>query len=112
MASSCWLCYAVEVRDYLNEIYSGRWIGRRGMSSSITRSFTITFFLRGHIKIKIYATLEELRERIAFECAQITEILRNVISRFDQNFYPCMADIFNKRLEIPEQGIVGRCLII
>lgn len=90
--------YAMAVRNYLNEVYPGRWIGRRGTIEWPARSpdfSPLDFFLWGHIKSKIYATepasLEELRQRITFECQQITpEMLSNVRERFVQNLYYCM----------------------
>lgn len=90
--------YAIAVRNYLNENYPGRWIGRRGSVEWPARSPDLSpldFFLWGHLKSKIYATqpasIEELRERITLECQQITpDMLRNVRRRFEQNLYYCM----------------------
>lgn len=90
--------FAARVRQYLDETFPGRWIGRRGAIEWPPRSPDLTpldFFLWGHLKSKIYATqpasLEILRQRIIHECRQITpEMLQNVRERFEQNLYYCM----------------------
>lgn len=90
--------YALRVRQYLDQTFPGRWIGRRGAIEWPPRSPDLSpldFFLWGHLKSKIYATqptsLEDLRQRIVNECLQITpQILQNVRQRFEQNLYYCM----------------------
>lgn len=90
--------YALRVRQYLDQTFPDRWIGRRGAIESPPRSSDLSpldFFLWGHLKSKIYATqptsLEDLRQRIVNECLQITpQILQNVRQRFEQNLYYCM----------------------
>lgn len=90
--------YALAVREYLDRVFPGHWIGRRGALEWPARSPDLSpldFFLWGHLKSKIYATepgsLEELRRRIVEECRQITpQILQNVRERFEQNLYHCM----------------------
>ncbi|CAH1986436.1 unnamed protein product [Acanthoscelides obtectus] len=74
--------YALRVRQYLDQTFPDRWIGRRG-----------DFFMWGHLKSKIYATqpkaLEDLRQRIVNECLQITpQILQNVRLMFQQDGAP------------------------
>lgn len=90
--------YAQPVRAFLDRMFPGSWIGRRGPIEWPARSPDLTpldFFLWGHLKNKIYVTepesLEDLRHRIIEECRRITpEILRNVRSHFEQNLYLCM----------------------
>ena len=90
--------YALFVRQYLDQTFPGRWIGRRGAIEWPPRSPDLSpldFFLWGHLKSKIYKTeptsLEDLQNRIVNECRQITpEILQNVRQRFEQNLYDCM----------------------
>ncbi|CAH2017335.1 unnamed protein product [Acanthoscelides obtectus] len=77
--------YALRVRQYLDQTFPDRWIGRRGAIEWSPRSpdlSTLDFFMCGHLKSKIYATqptsLEDLRQRIANECLRITpQVLQN-----------------------------------
>ena len=90
--------YALPVRQFLDETFPDRWIGRRGPIEWPARSPDLSpldFFLWGHLKSKIYATqpesLQDLRNRITHECQQITpDILRNVREHFEQLLYYCM----------------------
>ena len=90
--------YAREVREFLDNVFPDHWIGRRGPLEWPARSPDLTpldFFLWGHLQSKIYATqprsLDELREKIIYECHQITpESLHRVRERFEQNLYHCM----------------------
>lgn len=90
--------YAHPVRNYLNQEFPERWIGRRGSIEWPPRSPDLSpldFFLWGHLKSKIYATqptsLQDLRERITNECHLITpDMLQNVRNRFEDNLYHCM----------------------
>ena len=66
--------YAQSVRQFLDEIFPDRWIGRRGPIEWPARSPDLTptdFFLWGFIKDRVYATkhenLEELKEAITTE---------------------------------------------
>lgn len=78
------------VRDYLNEEFNNRWIGRRGTIEWPARSPDLTpmdFFLWGYIKNKIYVTspqdLADLRQRIINICTDISpEIIRSAIENF------------------------------
>lgn len=61
----------MDVRNYLNEKYPNRWIGRGGPIAWPARSPDLTpldFFLWGHVKEQVYKTqvntVIELRERI------------------------------------------------
>nr|CAH7745775.1 unnamed protein product [Callosobruchus chinensis] len=90
--------YALPVRQFLEETFPDRWIGRRGPIEWPARSPDLSpldFFFWGHLKSKIYATqpesLLDLRNRITHECQQITpDILRNVREHFEQLLYYCM----------------------
>lgn len=90
--------YALPVREYLDQRFPNRWIGRRGPTEWPARSPDLSpldFFLWGHLKSKIYSTqpdsIEDLRRRIVNECRQITpEMLQNVRHRFEQNLFHCM----------------------
>jgi len=90
--------YALPVRQFLDETFPGRWIGRRGAIEWPARSpdfSPLDFFLWGHLKSKIYATepesLDDLRNRITNECQRITpDMLRNVREHFRQLLYYCM----------------------
>ena len=63
--------YAVEVREWLNLTFPGKWIGRRGPIEWAPRSPDLTpcdFFLWGYLKQKVFSeplkNLAELRQRI------------------------------------------------
>jgi ribosomal protein S13 len=85
------------VREFLNNRFPNRWMGRRGAIEWPARSPDLTpldFFLWGHLKNKIYvdkpASLDDLRQKIINECQLVTpEILSNVRRRFEQNLYYC-----------------------
>lgn len=78
--------YAAIVRQYLDRIFPGRWIGRRGAIEWPARSPDLTpldFFLWGHLKSRVYIqkpnNIEDLKERIREEIRNITpEMLHNV----------------------------------
>lgn len=98
--------YSQHVRNYLNNTFPGRWIGRRGAFEWPPRSPDLTpldFFLWGHIKSKVYSTppdtLEDLRRRIIHECREVTpQMLQNVRHRFEDNLYHCM-DVGGQQFE-------------
>jgi len=67
-----------EVRNYLDEAYPGRWIGRGGPIAWPPRSPDLTsldFFLWGYLKNLVYATpvetVEQLQQRIFDSCRTI-----------------------------------------
>ena len=90
--------YYVRVRQYLDQTFPARWIGRRGPIEWPARSPDLTpldFFFWGHLKTKVYTTkpndLEDLRERIVRESRLITpEMLQAVREKFEHNLYHCM----------------------
>lgn len=89
--------YARIVRNYLNQIFPGRWIGRRGSIEWPARSPDLTpldFFLWGYLKNKVYvnrpADVDELKARIADEIAAIPqEYLRNSINEVRNRLHYC-----------------------
>lgn len=71
--------YACVVRDWLNQTFPGRWIGRRGTFEWPPRSPDLTppdFFLWGYLKDKVYShriqDIDHLRDIIVQECNEIT----------------------------------------
>ena len=67
--------YSLEVRNWLNEKFPGKWTGRRGPIEWAPRSPDLTpldFFLWGYLKQKVYMTpikdLAELRLKITEHC--------------------------------------------
>lgn len=90
--------FAIAVRQFLDNRFPERWIGRRGPVEWPARSPDLTpldFFLWGHLKSKVFATkpasLEELRERIVRECRLLTpDVFRNVRTEFENRLYYCM----------------------
>ena len=71
--------YANEVRNYLNNQFPNKWIGRSGPIEWPPRSPDLTpldFFLWGYVKSRIYQTpvqdLADLRGRIIDACASVT----------------------------------------
>ena len=91
--------YALQVRQWLDENYPGRWIGRGGPVAWPPRSPDLTpldFFLWGHIKNTVYRTapdnVEELRQRILAAAATITpEMLGNVQRSIRRRLERCVA---------------------
>lgn len=82
--------YAVVVRQYLDEAFPQRWIGRRGPIEWPARSPDLNpldFFLWGYLKSKVYVTkphdLEDLKAKLRHEIRQITpQMLHNVKNGF------------------------------
>ncbi|KAJ4441020.1 hypothetical protein ANN_10869 [Periplaneta americana] len=82
--------FRLTVRELLNEVIPGRWIGCRDPVEWPPKSPDLTplgFFLRRHLKSVVYSNrprkLDELQENIRRECAQITPaVLRNVRSSY------------------------------
>lgn len=70
--------FSVQARNYLNQNYHNRWIGRGGPREWPPRSpdlNSLDFFLWGHLKTLVYSTpvqsVEELKNRITNSCEQI-----------------------------------------
>jgi len=82
--------YGRGVRNYLNEIFLNRWIGRRGPIDWPARSPDLTpldYFLWGYLKGKVYGTkpnnLEELMQRIRDESNGLNgEVIKSAVDNF------------------------------
>lgn len=89
--------FARNVRDYLNEIFPGRWIGRRGAIEWPARSPDLSpldFFFWGHLKCQVYKNrphnLEQLEERVVQEANRITpEQIQNSLRNFTDRLHFC-----------------------
>ncbi|KAK2725286.1 hypothetical protein QYM36_001664 [Artemia franciscana] len=71
--------FAICVRDYLNQSFPERWIGRRSPVEWPPRSPNLTpldYFLWGHLKFVVYQnrprTLDDLKDAIITGCQKIT----------------------------------------
>lgn len=82
--------YHVNVRQYLDLIFTNQWIGRRGSMEWPPRSPDLTpldYFLWGYVKSMVYKTkptdLEDLKQRITLAIRSITpQMLNNVRRHF------------------------------
>lgn len=91
--------YARPVREYLDQIFPNRWIGRRGPVEWPARSPDLTpldYFLWGYLKTKVYfnrpENIEALKERIRQEIGSITpEMVDNVQQAFVTRLGHCLA---------------------
>lgn len=89
--------YTLAVREYLNDIFPERWIGRRGAIEWPARSPDLTpldYFLWGYLKSKVYFsrpnTIDALKERITFELRRITpQMIQNVRAEFYHRLAIC-----------------------
>lgn len=90
--------YAALVREWLDNRFPGRWIGRRGPIEWPARSPDLSpndFFLWGHLKSVIYKTAPEniqvLKNRITTVCRAITpETFQKVRQEFEARLYYCL----------------------
>lgn len=94
--------YAREVRQLLNNVFPGRWIGRRGATEWPARSPDLTpldFFLWGYLKAKVFKSkpndLEDLKNRISEEIQDINankqHFLINSLRSFVDRLGHCVA---------------------
>lgn len=89
--------YGRQVRQYLDETFPQKWIGRRGAVEWPPRSPDLSpldYFFWGHLKNNVYKTkphgLDELRERIVQETRLISEqALHNAVSAVYTRFAHC-----------------------
>src|SRR5207253_682392 len=86
--------FAVITRQWLDEVFPGRWIGRGGPIAWPPRSPDLTpldFFLWGHVKSVVYdtptTTLLNLQQRITEACRGIQP---ETMSRVRQSIQHCM----------------------
>lgn len=90
--------YAVDVRQWLDEKFPNRWIGRRGPIEWPARSPDLTpcdFFLWGFLKDRVYsakcATLDQLKQRIREACAAVTpEMCKRVCDSVSERCKVCI----------------------
>lgn len=93
--------FAINVRQFLNHTFPGRWIGRRGALEWPPRSPDLNlldYFFWGHLKNSVYATkpenVHELRNRILDVVASINaENLQNVLHNFYERLAHCQTVI-------------------
>lgn len=91
--------FGLVVRQYLNNIFPNRWIGRRGFIEWPPRSPDLTpldFYLWGHLKTNVYRNrpnnLEDLQNRLRQEMAEIPpEALTNCLRSFSDRLAHCLA---------------------
>ena len=89
--------YAKKVKDYLNQLFLDRWIGRRGPLKWAARSPDLTpcdFFLWRFLKSKVFFTrpqnLEEL-EQIRASCGLVTQdLLQKVRQECVKRWLKCL----------------------
>lgn len=92
--------FALNVRQYLNQCFPQRWIGRGGPIAWPPRSPDITpcdFFLWGYLKTLVYRTpvanINELQNRIFQAAAQITPgMVRNSVRSVQRRVEVCLID--------------------
>ena len=80
--------FALQVRQFLNEKFPNRWIGRGGPLSWPPRSPDLTpldFFLWGHVKSNVYLTKPRSLEDLQAKIIDVTEgITENQLQNFFQ----------------------------
>lgn len=89
--------YAREVREYLDLMFPGKWIGRRGPIEWPARSPDMTpldFFLWGYLKSKVFLNrpinIDDLKCRIRTEIRNISlEMIQNVQEEFVSRLGHC-----------------------
>jgi hypothetical protein len=93
--------FALDVRDWLDRHFPGRWLGRRGPHERPARSPDLTpcdFFLWGWPKEEVYrtkpTTLNELEDRI-----------RHVLTNVPQEFLQKSVETIPRRLQTLVQNV-------
>lgn len=89
--------FAAVVREYLNFVLPGHWMGRGGPVGWPARSPDLTppdFFLWGYLKCEVYKnnpnTIEELQANIVNACAAITpDVIRAVLHEWSARIAQC-----------------------
>lgn len=87
--------FGINGREYLDEIFSGRWIERRGTIEGPPRSQTKRhYFIWGYLKDKVYqnrtANIEDLKNKIRMESNNIpAEGILNSIDGFYHRLGAC-----------------------
>jgi len=90
--------YGVNVCQYLDEIFSDRWIRQKNHIEWLVRSSDLNlldYFFWRYLKSKGYITepqdLNDLRQRIVHEINLIQQIYRNAVSGFYNRLAHCQA---------------------
>lgn len=91
--------FALIVRDFLNQTYPNRWIGRGGPIAWPARSPDLTspdFYLWGYLKNVVYeqqpTTREDMMERIRTACRNIPRnVLLSTVTHFRKRIAMCIA---------------------
>lgn len=89
--------YTRSVREYLDTVFPGKWIGRRGPIEWPARSPDLTpldYFLWGYLKSKVYFNrpnnIDELKARIRHEVRLIQpQVIHNVLEEFKDRLAYC-----------------------
>ena len=99
--------YALTVRNYLDEQFPNRWIGRGGNRPWAPRSPDLTpldFFVWGYIKSKIYgiriSDTSELKVRIREAVDSITTTMLENVSMSVENRFQCCIDRNGAQVEL------------
>jgi len=71
---------AIIFREYLNQTFGHKWMGKYGPIQWPPRSLDVTsldYFLRGYLKTVVYANppinLEDFKNKIIIACSEFTE---------------------------------------
>ena len=91
--------FRTDVREYLNQTFPGKWIGRQGPIDWPARSPDLTpmdFFLWGYIKHQVYLTqpesIDDLKARIIKACRDIQpEMFANCREGFFNRLHYCLS---------------------
>lgn len=92
--------YSLQTRNYLNQVFPNRWIGRGGIIEWPARSPDLSpndFSLWGYLKSKVYTNepinnLQELKDRISASCAGISlDHKQNILREFQDRLGYCLA---------------------
>lgn len=90
--------YARAVRDFLDNQFPGKWLGRCGPLVWAARSPDLSpldFFVWGYLKTKVFArkptSIHQLKDFICDEASKITpDMCNNAISSFHNRLYVCI----------------------
>ena len=102
VSTSVWYAlphYAAVVREYLDQVFPNRWIGRRGSKEWPARSPDLNpldFFLWGYLKSSVYKdrpnNIDELKDRIKQGTRSVTTaMIENVQQEFINRLAHCQA---------------------
>ena len=99
--------FALIVREYLNQAFPGRWIGRGSPRMWAPRSPDLTpldFFAWGFIKAKVYQvkihTLQQLKQRITAAVEEITPAMLNDVYRSTEERWGLCLDVQGGHIEM------------